>query len=59
MKSEIEREEDGRWIAEIPDLPGVMVYGDTRKQAISKAQALVLRVLDEGAVQMTGDIHEI
>jgi len=45
MKIEIEREEDGRWIAEIPELPGVMVYGDTRNQAISKAQALALRVL--------------
>ena len=47
MKIEIEREEDGRWIAEIPELPGVMVYGDTRNQAISKAEALALRVLAE------------
>ena len=45
MKIKIEREEDGRWIAEIPDLPGVMVYGTTRDQAISKAEALALRVL--------------
>ena len=45
MKIEIEREEDVRWIAEIPELPGVMVYGDTRNQAISKAEALALRVL--------------
>jgi len=45
MKIEIEKEEDGRWIAEIPELPGVMVYGETRNQAISKAQALALRVL--------------
>ena len=45
MKIEIEREEDGRWIAEIPELPGVMVYRDTRNQAISKAEALALRVL--------------
>jgi len=45
MKINIEREEDGRWIAEIPDLPGVMVYGTTRDQAISKAEALALRVL--------------
>ena len=45
MKIEIEREEDGRWIAEIPELPGVMVYGATRKQAIAKAQALALRVM--------------
>jgi predicted RNase H-like HicB family nuclease len=45
MKIEIEREEDGRWIAEIPELPGVMVYGNSRKEAISKAEALALRVL--------------
>ncbi len=45
MKIEIEREEDGRWIAEIPELPGVMVYADSRNEAISKAEALALRVL--------------
>jgi predicted RNase H-like HicB family nuclease len=45
MKIEIEIEEDGRWIAEIPELPGVMVYGDSRNEAISKAEALALRVL--------------
>jgi predicted RNase H-like HicB family nuclease len=45
MRIEIQREEDGRWIAEIPELPGVMVYGETRKEAISKAEALALRVM--------------
>lgn len=45
MRIEIDREEDGRWIAEVPDLPGVMVYGETREQAISNAQALALRVI--------------
>jgi predicted RNase H-like HicB family nuclease len=40
-----DREEDGRWIAEIPALPGVMVYGASRDEAISKAEALALRVL--------------
>ena len=45
MKIEIEKEEDGRWIAEIPELPGVMVYGDSRNEAISKAEALALRIL--------------
>ena len=45
MKVEIEREEDGRWIAEIPELPGVMVYGTTRNQAIARAEALALRVM--------------
>jgi len=45
VKIEIEREDDGRWIAEIPELPGVMAYGDSRNQAISRAEALALRVL--------------
>ncbi len=45
MKIEIEREKDGRWIAEIPELPGVMVYGDSRNEAISKAEVLALRVM--------------
>jgi predicted RNase H-like HicB family nuclease len=45
MKIEIEREDDGRWIAEIPELPGVMAYGKSRDEAISKAEALALRVL--------------
>jgi len=47
IKIEIEREADGRWIAEVPELPGIMVYGDTRSQAISKAKALALRVLGD------------
>jgi predicted RNase H-like HicB family nuclease len=45
MKIGIEREEGGRWIAEVPDLPGVMVYGQTRREAIAKVEALALRVL--------------
>jgi predicted RNase H-like HicB family nuclease len=45
FKIEIDREEDGRWIAEIPSLPGVMAYGKTRDEAIAKAEALALRVL--------------
>jgi len=42
---EFERENDGRWIAEIPQLPGVMVYGATRDEAQSRVEALALRVL--------------
>lgn len=42
---EIEREEDGRWIAEVPDLPGVMTYGATAAEARAKVQALALRVV--------------
>jgi len=45
MKIELEREEDGRWIAEVPDLPGVMSYGATRDDAVSRVKALALRVL--------------
>ena len=44
---ETEREEDGRWIAEVPDLPGVMVYGTDRASAVAKVQALALRVIAE------------
>ncbi|RMD97541.1 MAG: type II toxin-antitoxin system HicB family antitoxin, partial [Deltaproteobacteria bacterium] len=36
---EIEQEEDGRWIAEAPDLPGVLVYGKTREEAIARVKA--------------------
>ena len=41
---EIDREEDGRWIAEVPALPGVLAYGDTREHAAASAKALALRV---------------
>ena len=44
---EIEHEDDGRWIAEVTDLPGAMAYGATRHEAISRAEALALRVLVE------------
>jgi predicted RNase H-like HicB family nuclease len=44
-KIEIEQEEDGRYIAEIVELPGVLVYGDSQEEAISKVQVLALRVL--------------
>jgi predicted RNase H-like HicB family nuclease len=44
---ETEHEDDGRWIAEVPELPGVLAYGVTQQQAILKAEALALRVLAE------------
>ena len=47
MKIEIDREADGRWIADVPELPGVMVYGDTRDEAIAKVEALALRIIAE------------
>ena len=45
LRIEIAREEDGRWIAEVADLPGVMTYGSTRSDAVAKAKALALRVI--------------
>jgi predicted RNase H-like HicB family nuclease len=45
VKIEIEREKDGRWIAEVPDLAGVMVYAPTREEAIAKVQSVALRVI--------------
>jgi predicted RNase H-like HicB family nuclease len=45
LKVEIEQEEDGRWIAEVPDLPGVMAYGANPDEARARAQALALRVV--------------
>ena len=41
----LDRETDGRWIAEVTELPGAMVYGDSAQNAQAKAQALALRVL--------------
>ena len=43
-----EQEDDGRWIAEVLEIPGAMVYGPTTHDAIARAQALALRVLAEG-----------
>lgn len=40
-----EPEEDGRWLAEIPEFPGVMAYGTTRQEAVERAQVLCLRVI--------------
>ena len=45
MRLEVEQEEDGRWLAEAPALPGVMAYGASREEAIAKVETLALRVL--------------
>ncbi|MBI5411217.1 MAG: type II toxin-antitoxin system HicB family antitoxin [Nitrospirae bacterium] len=45
FRIELEQEEDGRWVAEVPDLPGVLTYGTTREEALAAVQALALRVL--------------
>jgi len=52
---EIEREDDGRWIAEIPSLPGVMAYGNSEEEAIRSVQALALHVLADRVSQGTAD----
>ena len=44
---EVEREEDGRWIAEIGEIPGAMTYGTSRGEAVARVEALALRVLAE------------
>lgn len=54
---ELEQETDGRWLAEVPQLPGVLVYGDTPDKAAQLARALAFRVLadqiESGEVDVT------
>lgn len=45
FKIEYEQEEDGRWLAEVLDIPGALAYGKTKQEAIAKVQALAFRVL--------------
>lgn len=45
MTIEIEREDDGRWLAEVTELPGVMTYGASREEATAHAKALALRAI--------------
>jgi predicted RNase H-like HicB family nuclease len=47
FKVEIEQENDGRWLAEVVELPGVLAYGDSQQAAVSRVQALALRVIAE------------
>lgn len=44
---ELEQEEDGRWIADVPELPGVLAYGQTRQEALERVQALSFHVMAE------------
>jgi predicted RNase H-like HicB family nuclease len=55
---DIEREDDGRWIGEVPELPGVMVYGASREEAVARAKALAFRVLAD-RLEHGEDIPEI
>ncbi|AZN73591.1 type II toxin-antitoxin system HicB family antitoxin [Georhizobium profundi] len=45
LRIEVEQEDDGRWLAEVIDLPGVMAYGESQAEAEGKVEALALRVL--------------
>ena len=45
MRIDTEREDDGRWIAEVVGLPGALAYGATRSEAVARVEALALRVL--------------
>jgi predicted RNase H-like HicB family nuclease len=47
LRIEVEEETDGRWIAEVPELPGVLVYGGSQKEARERARSLAERVLAE------------
>jgi predicted RNase H-like HicB family nuclease len=47
IRVEVEREEDGRWLAEVPTLPGALAYGRTRDGAVARVEALALRILAE------------
>lgn len=56
LRVEIDREEDGRWIADVPELPGVLAYGSSREEAIAKVQALALRVLAD-KIEASGSLQ--
>jgi predicted RNase H-like HicB family nuclease len=47
FKVEVEQEQDGRWLAEVVDLPGVLAYGETQQAVLAKVQALALRIIAE------------
>ncbi len=51
---EFDREDDGRWIADIPQVPGAMAYGDTRREAELRAKAVARAVLQELRTGRTG-----
>jgi predicted RNase H-like HicB family nuclease len=55
---DVEREEDGRWIGEVSDLPGVLAYGSTHDEAVARAKALAFRVLAD-RLEHGEDVPEI
>ena len=44
---EVEREDDGRWVAEVTDLPGALAYGKTREEAVTRVEILAANILDD------------
>ncbi|WPL16099.1 hypothetical protein Thiowin_01044 [Thiorhodovibrio winogradskyi] len=59
MTVQTERESDGRWLAEVIDIPGAMQYGQTREEAVARAEALALRVMAERIEQGEPPIEPI
>jgi len=57
FKLETERETDGRWIAEIPEIPGILAYGQTEEEARAKAYALALRAIADD-VEKSEDVPQ-
>ena len=53
---DLDREEDGRWIAEVLDLPGVMCYGKTRDEAICRAERLAIEVIADRIAHGDGEL---
>ena len=58
LSIEIDREEDGRWIAEIKEIPGVLAYGNDRQEAIARAKALALRAYAD-RLEHGEEVHEV
>lgn len=58
---EVEQDVDGRWLSEIADLPGVLAHGQTREEAIARAQVLALRVLADRLEhgEAVPDMHDV
>ena len=64
LRIETEEEDDGRWIAEVSDLPGVMVYADSRDEAVARVKALALRALADRlengeSIPQTADLFSV
>jgi predicted RNase H-like HicB family nuclease len=56
---EYEQEDDGRWLAEVLELPGTLTYGQSPEEAVSKAKALTLRVIAEQIEHGERDTHDL